>query len=356
MGHGWRAGFYPRIAAALPEVFECVGIVTRELSTGRGVEERWHVPTFRTVRELAAVGDLDAVVVAVPPPAAPVVIEELAARGIPVLTETPPAPTTDELNRLWTRVGGSGLVMVAEQHPFLPAFVALRGVVSSGVLGDVRSASLSWTHEHHAMALLRSLAGIGGPGTRVLATRASVPLLDGPDRGGRPDRPAVSPRHHTTAMLTDGERLAQYDFTDTQWFNPLRRRQVSVRGSHGEIVGTDVTWAVDGEVVSAPIVRRQLGLDGNLEGTGLATLSWSGRTLYRNPFPTASFSDEELAVATCLLEVTDPRGPRGYSLADGCEDRYLAILVDESSDSRAERVAEPQSWSAALGGGAEERA
>lgn len=116
----------------------------------------------------------------------------------------------------------------------------------------------------------------------------------------------------------------------------------------GEIIGTDVTWAADGEIQSAPIVRRQLGLDGNLEGIGLDTLSWAGTTVYRNPFRGTWLSDEEIAIATCLYEATDPDGPSGYSLADGCEDRYLSLLIGLSAARRAPVVAEAQPWTQAL--------
>lgn len=348
VGHGWRTDFYLRIAAALPDRFTCVGIVTRTAEAGRRVEERWGVPSFRAVADLVNGSQLDAMVVSVPPIAAAPIIADLVRLRIPVLTETPPAPTLDGLADLWKAVGDSPLVMVAEQHPYLPVFVALQRLIDQGVLGEVSSASISWTHEYHAVALLRRLAGIGGEGSSVTAIRAAVPLVDGPDRSGWPELPAVSQREHVTAVLRTGDRSALYDFTETQWFNPLRRRQVSVRGSHGEVVGSDVTWTAGGEIMSAPIVRRQLGLDGNLEGTGLDRLTWCGQTLYRNPFPGGGLSDEEIAIATCLVNITNPDQPAGYSLADACEDRYLSLLVAESADRETPLISRAQPWSAAL--------
>ena len=123
------------------------------------------------------------------------------------------------------------------------------------------------------------------------------------------------------ATLTWPQGIGSYDFTDGQWFHPLRRRHLVVRGSRGEIVGTSVTWAGDdGRPLDAPVVRRRTGLDGDLEGADLDVHTWAGHTLYRNPYRGARLSDEEIAIAT-LLELTGRwrRGevPAPYPLAAG---------------------------------------
>lgn len=169
------------------------------------------------------------------------------------------------------------------------------------------------------MGLLRALLGLGGESVRVVAVRGGGPLLEGPDRGGWPENPRIRDTAQTTAILEASGRTGVYDFTDGQWFDPLRRRQVVFRGSHGEMVGHDVTWATDGTPLSTPIGRRHTGVDGNFEGADLDTLTWAGRVLYRNPYRGARLSDEEIAIATCLDATARWRrqqAPHPYPLAD----------------------------------------
>ena len=354
VGHGWRADFYLRIARALPDRFRCVGVVTRGAEAGAAVERAWGVPTHRRIDVLLGAARPLVAVTSVPWAANPGVIRELVAAGVAVLAETPPAPDAEGLRALWADVGASGLVQVAEQHPFLPVLAAVQAVVVTGALGRVTSASLSWTHGYHSVAVLRRLLGVGGGSAVVRATAVEGPLVAGPDRGGRPARPAEAPALHTVATLTWPQGIGVHDFTDGQWFHPLRRRHLVVRGSRGEIVGTSVTWADDdGRPLDAPIARRRTGTDGDLEGADLDTLTWAGRTLYRNPYRGSRLSDEEIAIAT-LLERTGAwrRGEHEppYPLAQACQDHLLA-LATEASVAAGEAVttaAEP--WAAALGG------
>src|SRR4051794_16395315 len=132
VGHGWRADFFLRVAAALPGRLRCTGVVTRGEATGAQVEREWGGPTYRTIEELLAVGRPLAVVTSVPWAATPVVVRELVAHEVAVLAETPPAPDVEGLRALWADVGASGLVQVAEQNPFLPLLVALGRLVDDG--------------------------------------------------------------------------------------------------------------------------------------------------------------------------------------------------------------------------------
>ncbi|MBY8875534.1 Gfo/Idh/MocA family oxidoreductase [Micromonospora sp. PLK6-60] len=336
VGHGWRADFYLRLARQVPERFQCVGAVTRRPDVGARLEQRWGIPTYRSVEELVAAAAPEVVVTSVPREANPEVVSSLVALDTAVLSETPPAPDADGLRRLWAAVGASDLVQVAEQHPYLPVVVALRTLIADGVLGKVTSAQVSWTHDYHATALLRILLGVAAEPARVSAVRTVGPLLEGPDRGGWPATPEVRPAAHTLAVLEMAGRSGVYDFSEGQWFNPWRRRHVIVRGSHGEVVGNEVTWSTEnGMPVSAPIVRRHTGLDGNLEGADLDTLSWSGRVLYRNPYSGARLSDEEIAIGTCLERTGQWRrgvAPPPYPLADACQDHLLALAIHAAAD------------------------
>ncbi len=352
VGHGWRADFFLRVAAALPDRLRCTGVVTRGGSAGVEVERRWGVPTHRSVEAMLAAAAPLAVVTSVPWAATPDVARELVARDVAVLAETPPAPDAEGLRALWADVGASGLVQVAEQNPFLPVLVALRRLVDDGVLGEPTSAWLSWTHGYHAVAVLRRLLGAGGEEVTVQAASGAGPLVQGPDRAGRPADPEQVPTTHTVATLRFPASIGTYDFTDGQWFHPLRRRHVVVRGSRGEGTGTSVAWAgQDGRPLEAPLVRRQTGLDGDLEGADLDTITWCDRTLYTNPYRGSRLSDEEIAVAA-LLERT-LRWRRGeadppYPLAEGCQDQLLSLAIGAAAATGRPVTTAEEPWSRAL--------
>jgi predicted dehydrogenase len=336
VGHGWRADFYFRLARLAPDRFQCVGAVTRRADVGSRLQLQWDIPTYRTLEDLVAAGAPEVVVTSVPRTANPDVVRTLVGLGVAVLSETPPAEDADGMRRLWADVGASDLVQVAEQHPYLPVVAAVRSLIDQGVFGQVSSAQVSWTHDYHATALLRTLLGVRAESARVSAVETAVPVLEGPDRGGRPDVQQVRPAVHTLSILEIAGRTGVYDFTEGQWFNPLRRRHLILRGSHGELVGDQLTWAGDdGTPLSAPIVRRHTGFDGNLEGADLDTLTWAGRVLYRNPYPGARMSDEEIAIATCLEQTALWRrgeAPAPYPLADACQDHLLALAVHTAAD------------------------
>ena len=335
VGHGWRADFYLRLARLLPDRFTCTGVLTRRAEVGERLEQQWGVGTTRDLDTLLS-GGPDVVVTSVPVDANPDVVRALVERDATVLSETPPAPDVDGLRALWHDVGAADRVQVAEQHPSLPVVASVRALLRRRLLGQVTSASVSWTHDYHAMALLRAVLGWGAEPVSVRAVHVDGPLLEPPGREGRPVAPEVGPARHTTAVLTGGGCTGVYDFTDGQWFSPLRRRSLTVRGSHGELVGTDVRWSgQDGAVLAAPLVRRQTGLDGDLEGADLDAVVWAGEVLFANPYRGARLSDEELAIGLCLEATARWRagdGPPPYPLADACQDALLGHLVHRAAE------------------------
>jgi hypothetical protein len=129
-------------------------------------------------------------------------------------------------------------------------------------------------------------------------------------------------------------RSGLYDFTDNQWFNPLRTNRIVVRGSSGELVDdTVVRLADERTAVTSPLVRRQTGTGSDLEGFDLDHISYEGQVVYRNPYAGARLAEEDIAIAS-LLDATGEwargDGEPPYPLAEACQDHLLALAVGEA--------------------------
>ena len=341
VGAGWRAGFFWRLAATLPDL-ACVGAVVR---TPRDLP----VPAFGSLAECLRSARPDFIVTAVPWPATPDVIAEAVALGVPVLTETPPAPDLPGLRDLWARVGGSGLVQVAEQYLLMPAHAARAALVSSGAIGTPTQVQVSSTHQYHAVSLMRGLLHAGRGPVTVRAVRTTAPLVDPLTRDGWTDDPDPKPATTTIAVIDfGGGRSGVYDFTGNQWHNQLRFRRILVRGTHGELRDDEVVRLVGPRtIVRSPLVRRQTGYDLDLDGYDTDHISLGGQVLYRNPYPGLRWNDEEIAIASLLQAIAAwvrGDGPAPYPLADGAQDHRIALAIEEAADSGATVVTTPEAW------------
>ncbi len=335
VGTGWRSEFFVRLARLLPDRLRATGVVTRSAARAGQVTEEWGVPAFTSVDDLLAHERPAYVIVSVPWPATPDVTRELVGRGVRVLAETPPAPDVAGLRALWSDVGGSGLVQVAEQYTLMPGHAARLAVLRAGVIGVPTSVQLSSTHMYHAVSLIRALLGVDFEPGRVRAERFVAPLVDPLTPAGWTGDETAKPATTTLATIDFGGRMGLYDFTDNQWWNPLRARRMVVRGSHGEIVDDLVTRMLDPTTpVQSTLTRRQTGHDLSLEGLDLKHISFDGQLVYRNPFVGAGMSDDDIAVAA-LAEATGAwardEGPAPYPLADACQDHLIALAVEESA-------------------------
>jgi predicted dehydrogenase len=335
VGDGWRAQFFHRIAAALPERLEVVGVVVRSPSTADRVATNWGVPTYFSVAELIAAQHPDFVIASGPWAVNPQIVVDCVAAGVPVLCETPPAPDVDGLRDLWAKVGASGLVQVAEQYLLMPMHAARRTLVESGVIGRPTSVQVSSTHLYHAVSMMRGLLGAGfGPAT-VSAQSFTAPLVDPLGQKGWTGDDNAKPLATTIGTLAFGDdQMGLYDFTDNQWHNQLRSRRLVIRGSHGEISNDQVVrMPAPQTFLESSIIRRQLGYDLDLDGYDTDHISFEGEIVWRNPFPGARFADEEIAIATILTATADwtrDAAPAPYPLAEACQDHLLGLAIEES--------------------------
>jgi predicted dehydrogenase len=348
VGSGWRSTFFLRLARQLPERFQVTGVVTRTADRGADVEAEWGVRTFRAIEELVTADRPDFVIVSVPWAVTPEATKDLVARGIAVLAETPPAPDVAGLRDLWATVGASGLVQVAEQYISYPGHAARRALVGEGVIGQPTSAHVSSTHLYHAVSMIRHLLGVGFAPVTVSAQAFSAPLVNPLTPAGWTGDSTPQDLATTVATLDFGGAMGLYDFTDNQWWNPLRSRRIVVRGSHGEIVDDRVVRMADPTTpVESFLVRRQSGIDLNLEGFDLDQVSFEGRVVYRNAFQGARLADDEIAVATLLEQMAQwcrDEAPPPYPLAEACQDHLIGLAIGESVRTKASVTVGQEAW------------
>jgi predicted dehydrogenase len=319
VGAGFRAAAYPRLAAGLDDV-SCVGVVAR-------TPRRSPAPVFTSLDECLAAARPDFLVTALPWTVNPGVLGQAVDRGVPVLSETPPAADLAGLRALWAAVGGSGLVQVAEQYRLMPTHAARAAAVRSGVIGAPAQAQVSSTQLYHAVSLIRGLLGAGRGPVTVRATRHVAALVDPLDRAGWTDDHTPKPATTTIALLDLGAgRSALYDFTDHQTRNQLRFRRILVRGSHGELRDDEIVrQAAPRTIVRSPLVRDP----------GNRHITCGSEVLYRNPYPGRRWNDDEIATAT-LLQATAAwvrgAGPPPYPLAEGAHDHQVGLAIEEAAD------------------------
>lgn len=258
----------------------CAGVVVRS-------PRETSVPAFGTLAEALDATGARFVVSSVSWDSAPGVIVDAVTRGVPILTETPPAPDAEGLRRLWGEVGASGLVQAAEQYPRYPSHAARLALVRSGVLGTPTQTQVSSTQLYHAVALMRAYLGAPcGPAT-VRATTVTAPLLQPLARMGWTGATEPGPATTTHAVIDFGAgRSGVYDFTDLQTRNLLRVRRLVVRGTHGELDGdTLVRWGGPETILTSRLERRQSGHDLDMSGFDSETISHADTVSWRNPWP-----------------------------------------------------------------------
>ena len=342
IGSGWRARMFLRVARELGTI-RCGGVVVR-------TPRRLDVPVFTSLDACLREVRPDFVLTATPSHVTPGVIAEAVERGLPVLAETPPAPDLHGLRGLWSAVGGSGLVQVAEQYLMMPSHAARAALVATGVIGTPTQVQVSSTQHYHAVSLIRGLLGAGRGAVSVRATRFTAPLISPLSRPGWTGDEEAHPTTTTIATLDLGDgRSGVYDFTEQQTRNLLRFRRLTVRGSAGELHNDEVIRMTGPRtLVRTPLVRRQTGYDLDLIGYDTEHITFGSEVLFRNPYPGRRWMDEEIAMATLLERTADwLRGeePEPYPLAEGAQDQQVALAIEESANRDTTVTTPREAWS-----------
>ena len=336
IGTGWRSGFYLRVAAACPERFECVGMVSRNPDREDHPGAPLGIPLFGSAEEMIAAGKPLFTVTSVTWEASPGAIGELVALGQPVLSETPPADTVGELEGLYALVQKGAKIQVAEQYHLQPHHCARIAYAHSGKLGKITQAQVSAAHGYHGISLIRRLLGIGFENAVVTGKTFESPIVKTRSREGHADEEEIVETMQRFAMFDFGDRLGVFDFMSDQYRSYIRGQRVLVRGVRGEILDDTATFLQD-HVTPIPLsfVRHEAGPRGNLEGNYLKGYTIGEEWIYRNPLAPSALADDDIAVGHCMLKMAEyaDGGRDFYSLAEACQDRYLGIVMEQAQES-----------------------
>jgi hypothetical protein len=351
VGAGWRALFYLRVAAALSERFHLNGLVTRTRERAENVKSEWGVEAYSSLESLLQASRPDFIVLSVPRSVTADWLEELTAAGLPVLCETPPAADFPDLRRVSELIAQGARVQVGEQYQYQPLHAARLALTDTDVIGDVSMVSLSVCHDYHAFSLMRRHLKVAGESAVLRATSTRAMIQTGFETSGPRCGVDTVEEERILGLVDFGNRLGLYDFAGEQYFSYIRSPHVIIRGSIGEIADSRVRCLTGlDEPVTLELRREQTGEEGDLGGYSLRGISFGDRWMYRNPFPGARLSDDEIAIATCMEHMGRyaKGGPPFYGLADAAQDHYLSLCLHEAARTGEAVRTETQPWTARL--------
>jgi predicted dehydrogenase len=333
VGGGFRANYFLRIARALPRLFTCTGMAVRNPDQARSFQDVWQVPVYPDLDSLIAAARPDFVILSVAKEASPALLAQIAKARLPVLAETPPAPSLEGLLDIWHLVKDGARIQVAEQYPFQPLNAARIALAHSGLLGTVSETQLALTHDYHATALMRQLLDVKFEPARIVARDFSTRVMRGPGRSGPPSEPAIDDERQILAWLDFPGKLGVYEFTSGQVRSWIRAGRIVLRGERGEMNNAELRYMQDFRVSARLDLRRiDTGQEGSPETYYHRGYMAGDRWLYENPYPGVALGDDDIAGAVMMQKMAEysDGGAPPYPFAEGAQDQYLSLCIEEA--------------------------
>jgi len=334
IGGGWRTEFYIRIAKLLPHLFKINSIYIRNVQKAKEFQEKWDVPVTSSIDDLIINQQLQFIVMCISKTNATSELLKLGQLNIPILAETPPAVTIEEIKSLYQYRNELKHIAIAEQYIEQPLHASRMKLIKSGLIGEVNHAQVSVAHGYHGINLIRAWLGIGHEACTIIGTKVNDPVVEGPTRHTLPsEHRIVTPQQELAILQFANGKSSFFDFCREQYFSPIRSPRLLIRGTKGEIVSEQVNWtSVPAQYSSSEILPKVSGLRGELRPLSLEGVQFQGEWLYRNPFFPAALTEEEIAIAHTLVNMSKfvTEGDVFYTLEDALLDTYLAIKIEQA--------------------------
>lgn len=348
IGSGWRAEFFLRCARYLPDLLQVCALSCRSEEKRQEYQDEYGIRVYETYEQLLAVENPDFVVVSVAGAAISEITLGILELGVAVLAETHPM-TTAELTDFYKRIPRDARLQVAEQYFLQPYHQAVLDYISSGRLGAIAQTRISFTQTYHALSLMRKYLGIGFENAKISGRQFEVPGYPGFGRAGEPAEERLEHEVHSFAFFDFGGQVGIYDFETNQHRSWIRSSNIVIKGTKGQIENERILYLQDYRTpMDSRFIRKNKGELINMEGQGLKGIIAEGNWCYKNPYPEARFSDEEIAVAQCLCKMGHyvHTGEEFYSFAEAAQDCYLAHVMELAVESGRVHSTETQIWAA----------
>ena len=312
IGGGWRAEFYIRIAKALPGIFNLSGVCVRNPKRAEYISQKYNVKISGTIDELLK-EPFDFVVNCINKEDITELSLKLAEKGYYVLSETPVTKDmcTDCL---------CDKIQVAEHFHLKGTYQALKKIIDSKIIGDVNYINISTCHDYHAMSLIKYLLDDYEKPQLLYGSTIDDKMLKTNGREGVLPEKKILDTEQQIKIYKFKKATVVYDYNKEQYFSPIRKDRILIRGTNGEIENNNVRYFnSDKEFVSEDIKTVMSGL---LDGFYFDKIIFNGNVVFDYPFKQARLSEEEIAIAHCLVkmkEYTDT-GKEFYSFKKAFED------------------------------------
>lgn len=293
IGAGWRSEFYLRIAKMLPELFNVSAICVRNKERAIVISQQYSVNVVDNLNDLFAL-DFDFIVNCINKEDISDFAVELSNKGYYVLCETPIiSKPLEEINY--------DKIQVAEQFHLKGYFQAIKKILNMGIIGDITHINMSMAHDYHGMSLIRFLLGEYDKPIKLGEYFTETQILKTNGRIGEFKEKYYDNSLQKIKIYEFGNKTVIHDFTNDQYFSPVRKDRILIRGTRGEIDNKSVRYYnKNNEFIENDIVLHSAGL---LDGFYNDRITFENKVLFEYPYKQARLSEEETAIVQCLIKM-----------------------------------------------------
>lgn len=329
IGSGNRSKLYIDAIKRLPEDFELVMMRFRTEEKAQRFKDEYDIPVTTSVQELIDAKP-DFIVDCVNRPDVGNVAVEFLEAGIPILAETPPAESYEEIESLWNLTQKLGSKMlVAENYFAEPGWAAKFEAARRGIIGDVQAVTVSNTHEYHAASAIRILLGTDDVPFTVIGKKMDLDLTITQDKYGNPCRDGHTEKIERYHMLMNFEngKTGIYDFAIANYWSPLRANFFLAQGTRGEMKDDEVNYVDENNEPKKAFFKNNVDADGNL-----ISISLGDEVVYENELLKTKGVGKNIGICHMLLNMKQylETGECPYSFASAMTDTYITQMYLEA--------------------------